>query len=1036
MNWIDAVSDATPKTYTKNESSGEDTDINSALDQVKTYVSYRFVLGDYAYLRKTPSSLSYVSIHKKNNSDKDDGSSDNDDDTPVDASTNAQCIYFDEVVETCSGVASQEIVHPDTGNLIKWMQLVSHDNYWVPMHTPDGIDMFEIISDNQSPPGKKDIVVKDDGIISDDDAVASKDIALEEGRAHQRQHRYSAAMKYDGDVESMLRIQQETMDFNPAFRVISCGEHSSVKFSNGIYFALPGYSVKVWAAMERDTCICASAMHLCVIDRNSGVIDFTRPYFYSKVDSLADISNGGAGRRLYQLTRELNELSEDKFIVVFTTGTPGSSSNRLQSGLSKALMRCGATKLVTRAGGIDHTGAYVLIGIPGCGKGNGYELVQGGTKEANIDVNFELTEEDGCPGWKICEVKQGVVSIDSCCSNNNILFSVFQPRDDNENKIWKEYQKKTMPSYFTLCRLESQEINSFIAKVCIGYNFYIVGRLLALLGLGHILTSVGRRAVYVVLWKLFMFVGLCLGYWTDELVELFDIHKHIRDMSIVWDKPFKRKSATTYETYRQAIAYNTSAKNDDNDGDTAPKLTAAQKFGSYFPSLPAWMTPDSGWLESGEKLEESEEMIEVQQEDSKGKLSADYSVALHAVVATRAVLLQAVPELSILSIYATVMSGTPIMVHSERLRANLPEFIISEPFVEARALEQELIDEQEWIRRANLTKDQYCVPNPKTKLVNGTIVKVARDEWDANELANEKHRERMQAIINMPSRIVDEWIVAINGSISYITESRAINFFINLYKFFLSVTVLLVPEEYRVYLMSSSLIVLFPYSIVTAFEVVLLIGRTLYITDDDLENALVYANIEFIYRWILRYTGSKKKTKSEAAAEATAVGTGTRDDGGEGRGAASSEIKSLRAEFAELTAEGHVSDSNESHSSSTIRDAITNTDVNACVYKDTEQPLSTNLDDSTNQSLGLEIAANLNSSEDESLNVEYHHLEQGRKDNDLGTEKDTKKEDTLDLDSLSGQVSDDVDIEIVAANSDTGSDSGSPSVGDVTVNCK
>mgnify|MGYP006932412979 CR=1 FL=1 len=120
--------------------------------------------------------------------------------------------------------------------------------------------------------------------------------------------------------------------------------------------------------------------------------------------------------------------------------------------------------------------------------------------------------------------------------------------------------------------------------------------------------------------------------------------------------------------------------------------------------------------------------------------------------------------------------------------------------------------------------------------------------------------------------------------------------------------------------------------------------------------------------------------------------------------------QSLRDEFIEWTAEENESCSDESHSSSTIRDAITNTDANARVYKDTEhgQPLSTNLDDSTNKSLGLEIAANLNSSEDGSLDEEYHHLEQGWKDNDLGTEKDAERDDTLDLHSLPGQLSDEV----------------------------
>ena len=116
---------------------------------------------------------------------------------------------------------------------------------------------------------------------------------------------------------------------------------------------------------------------------------------------------------------------------------------------------------------------------------------------------------------------------------------------------------------------------------------------------------------------------------------------------------------------------------------------------------------------------ESEEMVAVQQEDLKRKLRANYAATLHALVATRGVLLQAIPLLSVVSIFASTMSSTPILMHSQSMTANLPEMLVSSPFAEARAQEQELIDEQEWIRRANLTEDQNCVPNPKIKKLKG-----------------------------------------------------------------------------------------------------------------------------------------------------------------------------------------------------------------------------------------------------------------------------------------------------------------------------
>jgi hypothetical protein len=111
---------------------------------------------------------------------------------------------------------------------------------------------------------------------------------------------------------------------------------------------------------------------------------------------------------------------------------------------------------------------------------------------------------------------------------------------------------------------------------------------------------------------------------------------------------------------------------------------------------------------------------------------------LYAIVATRGVLLQAVPSLNLSPNFASTMSRTPIMVHSKRLAGNLPELIISKPFIEVRQMERELINEHEWIRRANLTEDQNCVKNPQTKMFKGALVKINPEHRKKIEEANEK----------------------------------------------------------------------------------------------------------------------------------------------------------------------------------------------------------------------------------------------------------------------------------------------------------
>ena len=247
-------------------------------------------------------------------------------------------------------------------------------------------------------------------------------------------------------------------------------------------------------------------------------------------------------------------------------------------------------------------------------------------------------------------------------------------------------------------------------------------------------------------------------------------------------------------------------------------------------------------------------------------LRHNYSELLYAIVATRGVLLQAIPSLTILSIFASTMSRTPIMVHSERLAGNLPELIISKPFVEARVMEQELIDEQEWIRRANLTEDQNCVQNPKTKIFKGVQVTVDPKLRMKIEAENELSRKRMIEIINMPTRCVDEWIVAINGTTIYVTESRSINFCLNLYKFILTIGMLWTDPDKLMWWMASAVIVLLPYCVLTALGAIVVLGKALYITDNDLEHALGCVGLTGIFRWILKYTGSSKILKSDISA--------------------------------------------------------------------------------------------------------------------------------------------------------------------------
>lgn len=92
--------------------------------------------------------------------------------------------------------------------------------------------------------------------------------------------------------------------------------------------------------------------------------------------------NGANGQTLCNL---LNSLTSAEIIVLYTADEP--LKNRLLYDLPQALYRCGASPEVFGRGNFKNRAAYILIGSPGIGKGNGYEAYRG---DKNDDVNSKL----------------------------------------------------------------------------------------------------------------------------------------------------------------------------------------------------------------------------------------------------------------------------------------------------------------------------------------------------------------------------------------------------------------------------------------------------------------------------------------------------------------------------------------------------------------------------------------------------------------------------------------------------------------------
>ncbi len=88
----------------------------------------------------------------------------------------------------------------------------------------------------------------------------------------------------------------------------------------------------------------------------------------------------------------LNTIDSGHICVVFTFDEP--LSNRLLGNLPAAMYRNGASKAVWGSPAFQYRGAYILIGIGGCGEGNGAEVYAGAVSSdvnAWCDTTFQIT---------------------------------------------------------------------------------------------------------------------------------------------------------------------------------------------------------------------------------------------------------------------------------------------------------------------------------------------------------------------------------------------------------------------------------------------------------------------------------------------------------------------------------------------------------------------------------------------------------------------------------------------------------------------
>ena len=124
----------------------------------------------------------------------------------------------------------------------------------------------------------------------------------------------------------------------------------------------------------------ARSYNVSIYDRATGTWDSHTTY--DVYGNVADATN---------MANALNALGSDKIVIVFTYDEP--HDNRTAGGLPAALYRCGASPAIFNSANFQWRSAYILVGIPGIGTGNGIELYSGdkiSDPDAWVDTSIQI----------------------------------------------------------------------------------------------------------------------------------------------------------------------------------------------------------------------------------------------------------------------------------------------------------------------------------------------------------------------------------------------------------------------------------------------------------------------------------------------------------------------------------------------------------------------------------------------------------------------------------------------------------------------
>jgi hypothetical protein len=97
-----------------------------------------------------------------------------------------------------------------------------------------------------------------------------------------------------------------------------------------------------------------------------------------------------------------------------------------------------------------------------------------------------------------------------------------------------QLESNKLPPYYRLCFMVQKELLMKLQYFCcIPVISIPISYIVAFSGVGHLCSVVGRKHWGIAIWKYFLFLCVCVGFWTDETYEAYDIEDLVEEFTIL-----------------------------------------------------------------------------------------------------------------------------------------------------------------------------------------------------------------------------------------------------------------------------------------------------------------------------------------------------------------------------------------------------------------------------------------------------------------------------------------------------------------------